>query len=93
MEFFIVWIISAVGGLLLDGVRGLAWGFFLGPIGLVVAAISKPKKVEELETKRAIQREAETKRCPYCDELIRAKAIVCKHCKKDLTEDPETLDK
>jgi len=28
----------------------------------------------------------ETKRCPYCDELIRANAIKCKHCNSMLTD-------
>lgn len=90
MELLAVWVISTIGGLFLDGLRGLAWGFFLGPIGLVIAAVSKPKKVEEIEHKRAIQKESETKRCPYCDELIRRNAIVCKHCKRDLVETENT---
>jgi serine/threonine protein kinase len=30
------------------------------------------------------------KRCPYCDELIRANAIKCKHCSSMLTDAPTT---
>jgi len=26
----------------------------------------------------------DTKECPYCAELIKSKAIICKHCKSDL---------
>jgi len=32
--------------------------------------------------------ETETKRCPYCGEIILATAIKCKHCKSILTDDP-----
>ncbi|MGE5847320.1 MAG: zinc ribbon domain-containing protein, partial [Ignavibacteria bacterium] len=28
----------------------------------------------------------ETKHCPYCDEIIRANAIKCKHCGSILTD-------
>ncbi len=27
-----------------------------------------------------------TKECPFCAEIIKARAVVCKHCKKDLPE-------
>lgn len=26
------------------------------------------------------------KNCPYCDELIKKKAVFCKHCRKDLED-------
>ncbi len=36
--------------------------------------------------------EADEKECPFCAEIIKAKAKVCKHCKSDLSKADTTLD-
>ncbi|MGC8839784.1 MAG: zinc ribbon domain-containing protein [Anaerolineae bacterium] len=47
---------------------GCALGFLLGPIGTLIALLSKGR----------------LRRCPYCAEMVRPEATVCKHCGKDL---------
>jgi hypothetical protein len=90
MEFayFVTWIIlSILCGVYASGKGKSGFGYFLlsvllSPlIGFIAALITKEDtaKIEKKEISKGGKR-----RCPFCAELIKSEAIVCKHCSKDI---------
>ncbi len=57
--------------------KWFATGFFLGPIGVVIALLSSKQTAGFVE-------QGKMKVCPFCKESILAEAIVCKHCQSKL---------
>lgn len=56
-------------------------GVLLGPVGVLLALVVAPNQ-SAMETS-AIASGA-SRQCPYCAEIVRSQAVVCKHCGRDL---------
>jgi hypothetical protein len=65
-----------------------AWWLFGAALFIVAlpAALLLSRNEEEIE-RRSLQT-GNHKKCPYCAEIVRAEAVVCKHCGRELTLQP-----
>ncbi len=87
MEFLFIWLIFGVISAVIasnKGRSGCGWffvGVLLGPIGIILALVIS--KNEDRITRDVLDR-GDMKACPYCQELIKTKAIKCKHCGSDI---------
>jgi hypothetical protein len=54
------------------------YGTLLFPLALIHSLIMKD------ETRQAIAGEQENRECPFCAEIVKAKAVVCRYCHRDL---------
>ena len=59
--------------------EGLAYGLFLGWLGVIILALLPARSAGDMGT------------CPYCAEEIKLAASCCKHCGNALTPNPAGL--
>lgn len=62
---------------------GCLLGVLLGPIGLIIVLLLS-RNDSELERRGIVT--GPTRYCPYCAELVKQEAKICKHCGRDISD-------
>jgi hypothetical protein len=62
--------------------QGFAWGFLLGPLGLIIIAVISSSDTQGRGRQQVAS--GTKKQCPACMEFIHVEASVCPHCRRDI---------
>ena len=87
-----IWFMCGIGSAIVavnKGRSGFGWfllGFLFSPIGFILSLVVG-KNVAVLEANAILS--GELRKCPYCAELVKVEAKICKHCGKELPLDVE----
>lgn len=86
--FLVLFVNSFIGGFVAKAARRKGRNFnaffwlsvLINPLlmAIIVAALSSPPRQAELKVPE--------KKCPYCAEMVKPEAIICKHCRSNLDD-------